>query len=77
MAYQKFYQGIREQSDIMNTREMFEDYIKDSQHDDAISDGRPLHGSHPTPTLLADDWALVGQVPPSGRDLLSSYCHLL
>ena len=70
MAYPKFYQEIREHSDIMNTWEMFEDDIKDSQHDDAVSDGRPLHGSHRPPTLLADNRALVGQVPPYGRVLV-------
>ena len=67
---------IREQSDIMNTWEVFEDDIKDSQHDDVIGDGRSLRGLHPPPTLLADGWALDGQVPPSGRDLLGSYCYL-
>jgi len=37
VAYSRLYQELREQSDIMVTREMFEDAIKDLQDDDVIT----------------------------------------
>ena len=36
VAYTKSYQEIREQSDVMITRELFKDDIKDPQDDDVI-----------------------------------------